>query len=150
VRQALSGRELVDRGSQEPVAMLSLIPNSERSLRPFVNPSTSWSSVTPVVLPGHDDGDPAKAERLLRRAIEHAGFPSSLARHADLEWRRVGFRPGVELASRYRTPAYLAGFPRHHVRVCWRDDAGRPVVVRGPIALGAGRYCGLGLLAGDA
>lgn len=38
-------------------------------------------------------------------------------------------------------------FPRLHVRIEWRDQAGRPVDVAGPCVIGGGRFYGLGLFA---
>jgi CRISPR-associated protein Csb2 len=195
VRRALSGQELFAERQRDAIAMLSVIPESDRNVQPYLGPSAVWSTVTPVVVPGHDDrghlrdrliagqhpeaqerlqgrrrrgrrGTPGAAqtrdtrrqlyarlddrlERLLRKAIVQAGFPAVLAQAAELEWRLAGFRPGVDLATAYDVPAYLKGFPRYHVRIRWRDAAGRPVMVPGPVALGAGRYCGLGLLAAD-
>ena len=65
-----------------------------------------------TLVSGYDDANPEKTERLLRKAIEQAGFPGTLARSAVLEWRRVGFRAGLDLATRYIQPAYLKGYPR--------------------------------------
>ena len=55
----------------------------------------------------------------------------------------MGFRAGVELARRYEVPANLKKFPAWHVRVRF------PQAVGGPMAVGAGRYRGLGLFAGE-
>jgi CRISPR-associated protein Csb2 len=102
-----------------------------------------------VILPGYADHDPGKTEVLLRKAIRQVGLSPALAENAELEWRRVGFLPGLDLATRYVTTDHLKRFPKFHVRVRWRDQSGRPVAVRGPFALGAGRYCGFGLFAVD-
>jgi CRISPR-associated protein Csb2 len=169
--RALSGADLVL--DETPVGLLSVSPLTEPVVRRYVPlaGAVAWTTVTPVVLPGHDEARPrvgdrrrlatqsgaarlavsaraaARTEKLLRKAIGQAGFPPALAEHCDLEWRPVGFLSGVDLASRYQVPAYLRGFPRYHVRIGWRTAAGQPVRVPGPIAVGAGRYCGLGLFA---
>lgn len=91
----------------------------------------------------------ARIDGLLRKAIVQAGFSSTLAECADLTWRLVGFRPGLDLATRYTSPDHLRGKPRYHVRIQWKDAAGCPVKVRGPLVIGAGRYCGLGLFISD-
>lgn len=150
-RRALSGQELTDEASGRPAGLLSLLPRDDAQVGRYVGRggAASWSTVTPVVLPGHDDGDPRKAERLLRRALAHAGVSKTLADAAELEWRRVGFRAGVDLATRYRLPACHQGRLRYHLRVRWRGG-GRPVRLRGPLAVGAGRYGGYGLLAAEA
>jgi CRISPR-associated protein Csb2 len=141
-RQALSGQELYAYGEDDPIAMLSFVPNSDRNVRPYTEPAAVWSTVTPVVLPGHDDGDPAKAERLLVKALEQSGLPAELVgKLEELQWRAVGFRAGADLAGRYQLPESSVKRPRYHVRVRF------PTSVRGPLAIGAGRYRGLGLFA---
>lgn len=173
VRRALSGQELllVAERNRGPVAMLSVIPQTDRSVQPYLRPSVVWSTVTPVVLPGHDDRNrlrrkmndvknaanrrrwheqlDTRVEGLLRTAIVQAGFPTTLAECAELSWRLVGFRPGLDLANRYQVPDHLQGRPRYHVRICWRDASGQPVNVCGPGVIGAGRHCGLGLFAAE-
>jgi CRISPR-associated protein Csb2 len=147
VRRALSGRELTTPGTGRPMAVLSIIPSGDPNVAPYTRPSAVWSTVTPVILPGYDDGRPKKTEHLLRKAIEQAGFPPRLARHAAVEWRNVGFLPGLDLASRYTAAPHHWG-SRYHVRIAWRDASGRAVPVRGPVAIGGGRYYGIGVFAG--
>lgn len=147
-RRALSGRELLAEPHGTPAALLGLLPESDKALRPYLNRAEAWSTVTPVVLHGHDGGTRRRVERMLRRAIEQAGYPRALAEHAQLEWRGVGYRSGVDLASRYDPPGHLRGRPRYHVWLRWRGAGGEGVSVPGPVALGDGRYCGLGLFAG--
>lgn len=169
--RALAGQELTDEETGESVALLEPISGSDSVVRRYLpaRGASSWATVTPVVLPGHDDpkhirrrianGVTAaeqhrlleqlekRTDALLRKAILQAGFPQSLARDAFLSWRRVGFWPGTETAGRYRVPAHLERFPRLHVRIDWRDPDHRPIDVAGPICIGGGRYCGLGLFA---
>jgi CRISPR-associated protein Csb2 len=145
-------------------------------VRRYLGPASTWATVTPVILPGHDDpaklrrrlyrtregSGPALDEReqkallakldkridyLLRKAIRQAGYSPELARFADIEWRKIGFWPGSEPATRYRFPNKLRRFRRLHVRITWRDNAGNPVQVRGALCLGGGRFVGLGLMA---
>ncbi len=165
LRRPLNGEELIDRESQQPVAMLSGIAGTDRYLLPFLRPARMWSSVTPVILPGHDEADPqtierrlrglksqeerqersrklyAKAEGLFRKAMQQARFPAPLCDGAVIEWRAVGFRAGLDPAIRYCVSAHHAHYPRYHVRITW------PVPVRGPVCLGVGRYYGMGLFA---
>jgi CRISPR-associated protein Csb2 len=84
---------------------------------------------------------------LLRKAICQAGFSTELAQHAELDWSGSGFWPGTDLASQYATPAILRRFRRLHVRITWRDAAGRPMPIAGPICLGGGRFVGIGVFA---
>jgi CRISPR-associated protein Csb2 len=146
-RRALAGCELVPEGGGGAVAVLSVLPQDDPNVRPYTGGQRGeavWSTVTPVVRPGFDDGDAAKAGRLLRKAFEQAGVPPELAWHREtvVKWRQVGFRAGVDLATRYRRPG-PGEAPRFHVRVRW------PVPVRGPLFVGAARYRGLGLFAAE-
>jgi CRISPR-associated protein Csb2 len=163
IRQLLSGRELMEEGRPDPVAMLSLISQSDRNVSRYTRSARAWSTVTPVVLPGFDDPDGLKKklnerpnaelqknllERLDRRildlikkAFKQAGWPNELVERAELEYREVGFRAGVDLSRRYELPPLK--FPRYHVRVRFRHP------IRGPLAVGAGRYRGLGVFAAE-
>ncbi|MFO0808628.1 MAG: type I-U CRISPR-associated protein Csb2 [Gemmataceae bacterium] len=140
-RRTLSGQELIDEQTKQPAAVLSLIPTTDPHIQSYVGVASVWSTVTPVILPGYDDHDAAKAEALLRKAIGQAGFPPELAAAAVLDWRQVGFRAGVEKAIRYEPPTHLKAFPRYHVRIRW------PNAVRGPVVIGGGRHCGFGTFA---
>jgi CRISPR-associated protein Csb2 len=144
VRRRLTGQELMrpDR-PDEPVGLLNLLPTSDWVLRQYTGAAEVWSTVTPVLLPGYDDRDPAKAEGLLMDAFRHAGYPSETVVCEELAWRPVGFRAGVDLAGRYERPDNLKRFPAYHVRVRFRQP------VTGPLAVGAGRYRGFGLFAKD-
>jgi CRISPR-associated protein Csb2 len=146
--RVLSGRELTPLNGRTPRAALRLIDRPDAALRtdpnlgPYVGEGRVWSTVTPVVRPGYDDGDADKAERLLRKAFEQAGVPAELVRVAALEWRQVGFWAGLDLAKRYYRPE-PSEQPRFHVRVRW------PVPIRGPLFVGAARYRGLGTFAAE-
>ena len=89
----------------------------------------------------------ARIEALLRKAITRAGFSQELADHAELDWRKVGFWPGADMADRYGVPDHLRRFPRFNVKVCWRDAKNQPVDVPGPVCFGGGRFYGVGLFA---
>ena len=158
-------------GSQDGVALLSLLPNTDPVVQSYMRTSSTWATVTPVVLPGYDD--PAhyrrrlkrgtsggeqkrllnclneRIEGLIRKAIAQAGFSQLLADSAGIEWRKVGYWRGADLADRYGVPDHLMRFPRYHVRIQWCDEKRRPVRINGPICLGGGRFYGLGLFAAD-
>jgi CRISPR-associated protein Csb2 len=156
VRARLAGHELTWNG--RPVAVLEPLSGGATSptssgarrgvagdsvLGHYVARSEQWSTVTPVVLPGHHDQSARKAERLLRRAFLQAGFePDVVDAIRELDWHAVGFRPGVELATRYLRPDKVHG-PLFHVRVLFAN----PQV--GPIAIGSGRHRGLGVFAAE-
>lgn len=143
VRRALNGQELFGETSGEPVAMVATIPNADKNVQHYAGASRTWSTVTPVIRPGHDEGDAATAEHLLRRTFEQAGLSRELVKDAVLEWRYVGFRAGVDLVRHYRPPETMRRLPAYHVRVRF------PSPVKGPLAVGAGRYRGFGLFVSD-
>ncbi|MDZ4805682.1 MAG: type I-U CRISPR-associated protein Csb2 [Candidatus Eisenbacteria bacterium] len=168
-RRALAGQELIDENTNQPVALLSPISADDRTIRCYTEAAASWATVTPVVLPGYDDprhyrrrlsrGVSAEEQRglldqlharvdgLLRKAITQAGFSRVLSSQAELQWRKVGFWSGTDLADRYGVPGHLRQFARYHVMLTWRDARNAPVRVPGPICLGAGRFHGVGLFA---
>jgi len=114
-------------------------PRSPRVVNRYVRESQVWSSVTPVVLPGLDDGKHAKAERLFLKAATQAGI--AVATIESLALRKAPYWPGAEHPRHYFVPGYLRSFPKWHATVRFREP------VPGPIAIGAGRHAGLGLLA---
>lgn len=140
-RKRLAGAEL--KSATESVGILNHLPHSDWVLRQYLEPASAWTSVTPVVLPGHDDRHIAKAEDLIRKSFMQAGFAPEIAECCTIDFRKVGFLPGVDLADRYALPAHppVKG-PRYHVQVCF------PHAVPGPIAMGALRYRGFGLMVG--
>lgn len=137
----IAGEELV--WEDEPVAALEPLTSDDYVLRQYVGASARWSTVTPVVLPGHDDRSPAKQERLLLKAFRQAGFDDeTLGAIRDLEWQPSGFRSGTGLAGRYRLPDKVHG-PAFHVRIQFDRE------ITGPLAIGSGRHRGLGTFAVD-
>jgi CRISPR-associated protein Csb2 len=155
-RRHLSGAELVaDRNgkllaeceannlsSHDPLALLSLLPESDKGVIPYTKPSFEWTTVTPVALPGSDEGKASKTDKLLEKMFRHAGYSLDLL--ADWpEYQRVPFLRGAEDAKKYRPrePHYLANCTMYHMRIRWKHP------MPGPIVLGSGRYCGVGLFA---
>jgi CRISPR-associated protein Csb2 len=140
-KQMLPGQFLTDDKTGERKAMLAPLSREDWVLQRYVGRSDTWATVTPVVLPGSDEGKRAKAEKLFFKALRHAGYsPDALA---ELEFRNVSFWPGGDLALRFHRPEYLKKgcWSVYHVRLRWQQE------VAGPIALGAGRHCGLGTFA---
>jgi len=99
-----------------------------------------------VVLPGYDDRSDKKTDSLLRKALAQAGLHPDLVQHALLDWSKVGFLPGLDLATRYRRPLNIQQMPVWHVKITWRDAQGNFLPLPGPIAIGSGRFRGLGLM----
>lgn len=162
VRRALSGADLIDDRGQS-IALLTMLPGTDGVLRQYVGESQTWSTVTPVILPGYDDpahlrrklktcDDEAAQKRylarldarmleLIRKAFRQAGFSRELIEKSNIEWQSAGFRPGLDLASRYLPPENLGSSPRYHIRVTF------PNRIAGPLAIGSGRFRGFGLFA---
>jgi CRISPR-associated protein Csb2 len=141
IRRRLSGQELVWDG--KPVGLLNILPRSDWVLQQYTDEARVWSTVTPVIWPGHDDHNPRKAEAILRKAFVDAGLSQEIVDGIEeLDWRPVGFRAGLDLAHRYACPENLKG-RRYHVRVRFAHS------IFGPVVIGAGRYRGLGLLVND-
>jgi CRISPR-associated protein Csb2 len=146
VRQMLPGNFLTDDKTGDRKALLTPLTPGDGVLRQYTadrrgSGYATWATVTPVVLPGSDEGKFAKAEKLFFKALRHAGYaPEALA---ELEFRNVSFWPGGDLALRFCRPDYLKEnfWSVYHVRLRWKQP------VQGPIALGAGRHCGLGVFA---
>jgi CRISPR-associated protein Csb2 len=176
--KALSGQSLqpdCDSGQEasentiNSLSILSLLPVTDNVVEAYTRKSTTWATVTPVVLPGYDDpahyrdrlekgaaSDEQKRllahlnkriDGLLRKSIFQAGFSKALAENAEIEWRKVGFWRGNDLADRYGVPDHLKRFSRYHVRILWRNESKQPVSINGPICIGGGRFYGLGLFA---
>jgi CRISPR-associated protein Csb2 len=170
---ALAGVELLDEETREPVALLEALSGDDAACARCAPPrgASVWTSVTPVILPGHDDrkrlrarredeGDAmarrravlrrdARTDALLRKAIVQAGIDETLAAHAAITWQGPGLLAGVAHASTYRVPHHLARSPRLHVRIAWRTPGGEPLVMPGPLCIGSGRFYGLGLLVAE-
>lgn len=106
----------------------------------YIGESRTWSTVTPVILPGHDDRDPRKkAPSLVLKAVEQAGIPRRAVE--DVRLQKAPFWPGSNHPRGYRRPDYLKHLPGWHVLLRFREP------ICGPLAIGAGRHCGLGLFA---
>jgi CRISPR-associated protein Csb2 len=159
--RALGGMDLIDEKTGEVQAVLAATSRNDRVLKRYVSESSTWVTVTPMLLPGHDDpgglreklrkaksGEEQKSllerlmkrrEALVRKALRHAGLGDELAFSVEIETRETGFVAGVEKASRYAVASHLAKTPRLHVKLTW------PVKVAGPLCIGRGRFSGLGL-----
>lgn len=105
--------------------------------------SKTWSSVTPVVLHGHDRRrsgriSRTKVERMLGNALRQVGLETLVA---EYDVSQVCFSPGLPPASRFFRPENLNSPDRtiYHVKLTFK------CAVSGPILLGLGRHRGLGL-----
>ena len=134
----LPGALLVREASGEAFGMLAPLPDTDPMLARYRGTGRSWTSATPVVLPGYDSlrGRP-RPERSVGRLLRHAGIAESLLERATFE-RGKRLRGSAHPLS-YRRPAHLARYPFVHLTLEWT------VPVGGPLSLGAGTGYGLGL-----
>lgn len=113
------------------------------------NTSESWRTVTPVALPNlhpvpdqQNGSDRAallqKLSHSLRQAVRHAGIETEVAEVSIQRepWQRRG----------ERAENFAAG-PRFHAGRLWHAQVRFTQPIAGPLALGDGRYLGLGVLA---
>ncbi len=141
IRRRLPGAELIREDHGTPAGLLNYLPTSDWVLRQYTGSSQVWTTVTPVILPRHDKNVSANTKALLRLAFQQTGYSPDLLQRTEIDWRKVGFRAGVDHASRYLPPKNLDHRPRYHVCVRF------PVPIPGPVAIGAGRFRGFGLMA---
>jgi CRISPR-associated protein Csb2 len=124
---------------------------SDSVTRRYTQSASRWGTVTPVILPGHDDKRPEKTRRLIERALAHSRVEPS----CSFEWspwssfaksysaHKYVVRDEVKTEVGYRRPDHLEGLTAVHLTL----DFDRGVNVPGPFLVGAGRHYGLGLLA---
>jgi CRISPR-associated protein Csb2 len=135
IRRRLIGHEVTWNG--ETIGILNVQPGKDWVRDQYVGSSKSWNTVTPVILDGFDDHNESKTLKLIRKAIVHAGLNEH---ELVFEWQRFGFRPGVEPVRAFDRPIKLNGTMVH-----LRIQSQR--AIEGPLAIGAGRYRGFGLMA---
>lgn len=134
----LVGADLIPEGQGEAIGSLTPIGGEDRILQRYYAESRTWTSATPVVLPGHDHRrGRARPERTARRLLRHAGIPEALVENITLE--PAARLRGSGMPSQYQRPKHLERFPCQHMTIRWRCP------VTGPVFLGAGTGYGLGL-----
>ncbi len=138
VLSRLIGAELILEGQREPVGTLAPITGNDPILGRYYGNAKTWTTATPVVLPGYDRrrGRP-RPERIVGRLLRHAGIPEAMVERLAME--PAARLRGSDMPTRYRRPEYLAKYPCRHMSIRWRQS------VTGPVALGAGIGHGLGL-----
>ncbi len=152
VARRLSGQQLEPvRGDEFPGDQPILVPlprSGDGVTRCYTAESNVWCSFTPVILPGHGDHKPEKIRTLIERALMQAGIDQP----CDFEWSAFSrFRKSYSAhkydkdkrPQGYIRPGYLLSQTAVHLTLRFKDGLKFP----GPLALGAGRHCGLGLLA---
>jgi CRISPR-associated protein Csb2 len=122
------------------------IVRSDGVTRQYLGPSKVWASVTPIILPGHDDHKPGKTIKLIQRALAQSGIEQG----CQFTWGALPYFNNCLTASKYGRNGRRTGYfrPDHlndltaiHIRISFEQP------VAGPLTIGAGRHCGLGTLA---
>lgn len=120
----------------------------------YVKASVTWSSVTPVILPGHDDHKPEKTHKLIEKALAQSGIDQP----CEFEWsafsqfrkmlpahkyRKDPSDPSRKILINYVRPDHLLDQSAVHLTIRFTNS----IAVPGPLTVGAGRHCGFGLMA---
>lgn len=126
-----------------------LVPvKNDLVLQRYLTPSQRWASVTPVILPGHNDRRRSKTRKLIVKALRESGITTP----CEFEFSEVSRWPNVPTAAKPRgrhsqpacyRPDHLRHLPAIHLEIEFKNDS----LVPGPLCLGAGRHLGLGLMA---
>jgi len=128
-----------------PTLVAARMDNVARS---YVRQSTGWASVTPVILPGYDDRKPAKTRRLIEKALLQAGIDQP----CEFDWGPFSHFPKSLSAHKYDRkqgpngyirPDHLLNQTAVHLKLHFAENS----KMRGPLAIGSGRHCGLGVMA---
>lgn len=136
IRRRMLGHSLTWR--DEEIGVLNVQLGKDWVRDQYTGAATTWTSVTPVILDGYDDRNAAKTEKLLRKALANAGITNE----CEFDWQPFGFIAGVEPARAFVRPEKLHG-TMLHVRLRFQHE------IPGPLAIGAGRYRGFGLMVMD-
>lgn len=137
IRRRLLGHALKWR--DEEIGVLNVQLGKDWVRDQYTGAATTWTSVTPVILDGYDDRNATKTQKLLRKALANAGITSEIG---ELDWQPFGFVAGVEPVRAFVRPENLHG-TMLHVRLRFAQR------MSGPLAIGAGRYRGFGLMVMD-
>jgi CRISPR-associated protein Csb2 len=161
IARRLSGLQLVPKGESEfpsGDAPLLVPMRGDNVTRCYTAPSATWYSFTPVILDGHvkrkAESDTTDHAHWISKALERAGIEQP----CDFEWSAFSKFSKSFSAHKYDKDKRPQGFlrPSHlksqtavHLTIRFHDgtEAKTPVAVPGPIAIGAGRHCGLGTMA---
>ena len=143
--EQLDGRPLRrEGGGAAPI--LERLGRRDGVVRAYVGTAAAWATVTPIILPGHDDHKPAKTKKLLETALRQSGIDQ----RCEVTWGAVAnFRNCLSAYTHdrhrrpigYFRPDHLTGLTGVHARLTFNQP------VAGPLIIGAGRHYGLGALA---
>lgn len=146
----LSGHKLVPTSQTKIDCPPTLVKvRNDKVARLYTQPANTWASVTPVILPGHNDHKPAKTHKLIAKALAQSGIDQP----CEFEWFAFSPFPKSLSAHKYDRNKQPTGYirPDHlmsqtavHLTLCFNGG----LEVPGPLVIGAGRHCGFGLMAG--
>ncbi|NMF96140.1 type I-U CRISPR-associated protein Csb2 [Aromatoleum toluolicum] len=129
---------LVEENSGEHVADAALADPEDGVFAAYRRPSRTWTSVTPMILPGDHAGNSRLVRNLVLKALSNSAIDAGLLE--DMEVSRLPFLPQAHHVADYRLKAWQAGrLMPYHVRLHFREP------MRGPVFLGRGRHFGLGV-----
>jgi CRISPR-associated protein Csb2 len=135
-------------GREPPILVPISRQTRDNVVSAYTRPASVWHSFTPIILPGHDDQKLQKTRALIGRALRQSGIEQP----CEFEWSAFSRFPKSYAAHKYDRnkrpqgyfrPNYLNSLTTVHLTLRFRDK----VKVPGPLAIGAGRHCGLGLMA---
>jgi CRISPR-associated protein Csb2 len=119
----------------------------DKGARHYTGAANRWASVTPVMLPGHDDGKPAKTRKLIEAALAQSGIeqPCSYEWSASARFRNSlsAYKYDHNKRANFYLPSYLQRRSAIHLTLTFKGE----LKVPGPLVIGAGRHCGFGLMA---
>lgn len=118
----------------------------------YLGTSDVWQTVTPVILDGHNKKSKSdkpeaiarETEKLICKALARSGIEAP----CEFTWQAIPFVKHCLSAHKYdrdgrhtgyHRPGHLNGLTAVHVRLTFQTP------MPGPITIGAGRHCGLGL-----
>ncbi|WP_462321127.1 type I-G CRISPR-associated protein Csb2 [Halochromatium sp.] len=133
------GAELSPPG-ESAAAVLAPAAQDDRLQRRYVGTARTWTSATPVILPGYDTNRRGKPrpQKAARRLLACAGIDPALVETFTFE--PAPLLRGSMRGADARLPRHLAHWPRAHLSIQWR------VPVTGPVGPGAGIGYGYGAL----
>lgn len=136
-RRVLQGVRLTDENGRTVAELMS--QKADNQLERYSRESCRFRTVTPVILPGFDGLDYAKAEKLFMKAVRQAGFAEGDV--VGLRLQKAPFQRHAYHPREYRRVHHFARYSAVHAEITWRYP------IHGPLALGVGRHRGLGLFA---
>jgi CRISPR-associated protein Csb2 len=115
-------------------------------VKTYLERSQTWASVTPVILPGHDDHKPAKTRKLIEKSLIQSGIDQP----CEFEWSAISHFHKSLPAFKYDRQKRLIGYLRpdhllHQTAVHLRLQFSKKLA--GPCVVGSGRHIGLGIFA---